>query len=630
MCFRCLAKKPSWTNAGLCAQSPRRNLCYQLAANHRDPRALLAEACEAAGKPIEAATWRAAAPFKCPHCAVVVDGTLEAKEAKEWAEATESQRIIITRVHSKTHAGAMRGLRPVLPVDNRSRASSALHRRMNACGNNLVATFLKVPFNLKMRQQANALLAKCKLLWRFPEKKKKRASIPLGNDSRKFHSNKQLLVGLFEIFYPDELQEVQEQLAALGKAAAQAANVRGDATAPAPAPAPAPTPAPPKAPAKRKEPMGAAVVMDDGIALTASDVQSYAKARVGLARTEQACAATATSSASTKEPKDMSVAELKDELRGMGHKLGRAKQNELAAWLAHARIHGVPEEQRGNNKRSLPDAKRTCAKPTATVASEDEDEGDDEGLTAGYEANDDAPADDLLADEDEDGDEDLIPDLPEDCTCGGIATAIEVWLASVLHQEAVHVRILDNDDMEQRRAYGTKGQETGKRWARALSTHTSNAANWQYPHDSSAHFLEDSLEHGHADAVDDSILEKGNRRKKRLGDRCVFRGGTNEPGAKFTYERKVKVRDEKGVWTGEMKTVTVSRTAVLGPAAQAQRLDFAAAWFEGRRKPAHLKSAEHMETLKCKKEKRDLERKEVVDAVEKYKETKVERPATAI
>ena len=118
--------------------------------------------------------------------------------------------------------------------------------------------------------------------------------------------------------------------------------------------------------------------------------------------------------------------------------------------------------------------------------------------------------------------------------------------------------------------------------------------------------------------------------KKRLGDRCVFRGGTNEPGAKFTYERKVKVRDEKGVWTGEMKTVTVSRTAVLGPAAQAQRLDFAAAWFEGRRKPAHLKSAEHMETLKCKKEKRDLERKEVVDAVEKYKETKVERPATAI
>ena len=81
--------------------------------------------------------------------------------------------------------------------------------------------------------------------------------------------------------------------------------------------------------------------------------------------------------------------------------------------------------------------------------------------------------------------------------------------------------------MEQRRAYDTKGQETGKRWARALSTHTSNAANWQYPHDSSAHFLEDSLEHGHADAVDDSILEKGNRRT----------GCTNFVKITFSYSR---------------------------------------------------------------------------------------------
>ena len=86
----------------------------------------------------------------------------------------------------------------------------------------------------------------------------------------------------------------------------------------------------------------------------------------------------------------------------------------------------------------------------------------------------------------------------------------------------------------------------------------------------------------------------------------------------------MKVRDEKGVWSGEFKTITVSRTAVLGPAAQAQRLDFAAAWFEGQRMPAHLKSAEHAETLKCKKEKRDEERKEVVAAVEKFKASTME------
>ena len=125
-------------------------------------------------------------------------------EAKEIEEALEPRRIEIRREHSKSHCGGMRGLRPVLQIDNRSRASSALHRRMNACGNNLSATFLKVAFSLKMRQEANALLAKCKLLWKFPEKAKKRASTPLGNDSRKFHSNKELLVGLFKIFYADE------------------------------------------------------------------------------------------------------------------------------------------------------------------------------------------------------------------------------------------------------------------------------------------------------------------------------------------------------------------------------------------------------------------------------------------
>ena len=83
VCFRCLGKKPDWVNIGKCAASPRRNLCYQLAANHRDPRALMAEACEAAGKPAEAAAWRAAKPFECPHCAVVIDAPLEAKDRGE-------------------------------------------------------------------------------------------------------------------------------------------------------------------------------------------------------------------------------------------------------------------------------------------------------------------------------------------------------------------------------------------------------------------------------------------------------------------------------------------------------------------------------------------------------------------
>eukprot|EP00966_Prymnesium_polylepis_P208645 4833971-Prymnesium_polylepis.1 len=159
--------------------------------------------------------------------------------------------------------------------------------------------------------------------------------------------------------------------------------------------------------------------------------------------------------------------------------------------------------------------------------------------------------------------------------------------------------------MAQRRAYGERGQASGKAWQAALMKHTDNAANWQYPHDSAAHFLEDALEHGHADTVDDSILEKGNRRKKRLGDRCVFRGGTNEPGKMFVYERQVPLVDADGNPTGEFKTIVVKRPAPLGPAAQAQRLDFAAAWFEGQRKPAKEISAAQKKTLTVKAEKRE-------------------------
>ena len=46
-----------------------------------------------------------------------------------------------------------------------------------------------------------------------------------------------------------------------------------------------------------------------------------------------------------------------------------------------------------------------------------------------------------------------------------------------------------------------------------------------------ANAFEDEInEHGTLDRNDDSILEKGNQRKKRLGDRVVFRGGTKRIG----------------------------------------------------------------------------------------------------
>ena len=161
----------------------------------------------------------------------------------------------------------------------------------------------------------------------------------------------------------------------------------------------------------------------------------------------------------------------------------------------------------------------------------------------------------------------------------GLQSAIAVWLTGIQHITAVYTRIKDNYDMAQRRAYGERGQQTGRDWADALQHHTRNRAPWQYPHRSSTHFLEDALEFGEFDTVDDSLLEKGNRRKKRLGDRVTMHGGTNEPGTYWTYERRTEIRDEFGVGTGDFKVKTVRRRANLGAAAQVQRLDYAAAYY---------------------------------------------------
>ena len=60
------------------------------------------------------------------------------------------------------------------------------------------------------------------------------------------------------------------------------------------------------------------------------------------------------------------------------------------------------------------------------------------------------------------------------------------------------------------------------------------------------------MEHGAAERVDDSILEKGNRRKKKLGLRCCFHGGTNREGAMFRQRRQIALKDANGQATGEM------------------------------------------------------------------------------
>jgi hypothetical protein len=102
----------------------------------------------------------------------------------------------------------------------------------------------------------------------------------------------------------------------------------------------------------------------------------------------------------------------------------------------------------------------------------------------------------------------------------------------------------------------------------------------QYVHDAFCHIEEDILVNGPLDRNDDSILEKGNRRKKRLGDRCTFRGGKNgNPAsgrATFTQVRRVKVRDANGTFTGNYLRKTITRLANIGVAAQVLKLDLIA------------------------------------------------------
>ena len=87
-----------------------------------------------------------------------------------------------------------------------------LHRRTNAAHNNLVATFKDLSWWVEAflavkdrwhdrRMQANEVLEKHNLLWRFPLSWKRRTPTVQGNDARKFITDPDLLAELMPIFY---------------------------------------------------------------------------------------------------------------------------------------------------------------------------------------------------------------------------------------------------------------------------------------------------------------------------------------------------------------------------------------------------------------------------------------------
>ena len=551
-CFRCTAQGKDWIDEEACKLAWPRNFVYQCVANHVNPYPFL-PGHDSSGK-----LYSLRPPPKCPHCHVTVNEALMAKEAAEWEAApNKSARTKIENDHAAKHAGAHRGRRGVLPMDNRKRSRGLLHRRMNIASNCLMATFLKVKFCESHRIAANALLHLHKMIYRFPETPGKRAkSISAGNDSRRLFSNSMLLVGLIKIFYPAQAAEHEAALNALAAAADANADVRTEETAaPAAAPAPAATAKPGPSGGVQKKP---------------------------------------------RQPKKKTVAVV---LAPGGARIDAAAVKEYTA------------KRKAAEKDVAGDAPAPAPAPGAEAehTPADEDKEGDKG--------------DASLEPEEDEMEDM---LDEDETAGGLQTAIEVWLTAIRYTAALHATVDDPFDDEQVRAYATKCAFTGKKWAVKINEHTSNKALWQYVHDAFCHIEEDILVNGPLDRNDDSILEKGNRRKKRLGDRCTFRGGKNgNPAsgrATFTQVRRVKVRDANGTFTGNYLRKTITRLANIGVAAQVLKLDLIAQLCEAQRACASArKSPEQMAFEVEQKAVRQEKREATENAMVQY-ELKVHAP----
>ena len=430
------------------------------------------------------------------------------------------------------------GRAPVLPMDMIKRSRGVLHRRMNVTSNCLAATFLKVTFDAKKRARANALLKERKMIWRMPETSKKRAkTISAGNDARRFMSDSKLLVGLFAIFYPDATGAETEAMAAAADAnegvrTAEMAKETAAVAAAAPAAA-APAAAKARGGQSRKSPIG---VAGGGVKKKAPSKKKVVTAVSGPG----------------------------------GKRVGQADVQQYAA--ARRRAASAPAATSGG---ALPTAADHAAAKKAETAARGV-VADEEDISVELE-------DELMDEVEEDN------ELEEDDKIGGLASAIDVWLTAILYMAELHATLDDPFDKAAVKSMASKVGAAGKAWAIAINNHTSNRSSWQYVHDAYAHVEQDILEHGPGDRNDDSILEKKNRLKKRLGDRCVFKGGTNAPGATFTQTIRVKERDERGKPTGRFITKTVSRKANIGVAAQVQKLDFAGQILEAKRESASAK-----------------------------------------
>ena len=504
---------------------------------------------------------------KCPHCGECINETLMEKERHEREEMTPTELARKDAEHMSTHCGGLHTRRPVMPTDNRNRSRGLLHRRMNIVSNCLAATLLRVPFSEKMRVAANNFIG-TKLIWKMPETSKKRAkTIAAGNDARRLLSDPELLLGLLQLFYPEDWMAAQSEIAKLTAAAAANDAVRnedGPAAGGAPARASKPAPA-------RKNPIP---VMSAGAVKGKKKKQVRGVLTAGGKKVTQ-----------------------KDTMADNRKARGLTPSPPVAATAAAA--------ARGSR------AAASFAKAVAESATEADVELEDNSLAP----DDDEDEDDEMAASS--GCSEDVADLEEDEKVGGLQSAIDVWLTAIKYTSDLHTPIADHFDLQARKAHADKCQTSGKAWALSINEHSANRALWQYVHDAFAHVHEDIMEHGAGDRNDDAILEKGNRRFKRLGDRCVMRGGRN--GA--TWTTKVRVAEKvDGKKTGNFVTKKITKTANEGQAAQAQKLEAIAQICEaGRKAASQIMSVKQLETKSEQKVLQEVNRNTLLGKVEDEK-----------
>jgi hypothetical protein len=444
----------------------------------------------------------------------MINDALEQKEAAEWEQASTRKRAQIRRRHANGHFGAIRGQPYWLVHDNRRHARSALHGRINASGNNMAATFDAVPYvnaqECPKRVEMNALLRKHRVKWRFRVKKPKTGkpkASPVGNCARKLHTNPELLKGLLEIAYAEELpaaaaqqldeatEQCEETMGAAVDAEARAR--RASSSRASRSRLPSSTVA-----GSSARPDAAAAAAAAAAPTTAAALPPTGAATTAAAAAAPASPVVATAPAAAAEPSldGMKVAELKAEARRAGCIItGLTKKQELLDALQQFRqqqqeaaAQGPREDQAGaagaegaaapaGAAGDAADVPLTGADTDASGACSSDWESTDGGASEAGETGDEGQdVEDIGAPDaaSQDGQTEQIEVVAREeggVKVGGLATACDVWIASINFQTHRYEKYDDRNRQEAER-HGEEGQRLGATWGDALQRHTGDAA----------------------------------------------------------------------------------------------------------------------------------------------------------